>query len=49
MQILRFFEEEYKTVCELIAKRNKEIEESNKNKEAARKNKKVEVAKDDPV
>jgi hypothetical protein len=32
VQILKFFEDEYKTVCELIQKRNKEIEEGNKNK-----------------
>lgn len=40
VQILKFFENEYKVVCDNIAKRNKEAEESNKNKEIARKNKK---------
>jgi hypothetical protein len=40
VQILKFFEDEYKVVCDLIEKKNKEVEESNKSKELARKNKK---------
>lgn len=36
-QIQKFFEDEYRSVCDLIAKRNKEIEERNKD---PRKNKK---------
>jgi uncharacterized protein YdaU (DUF1376 family) len=48
-QITQFFEDEYRAVCGLIVKRNKEIEEANKNKEAARKNKKGEIVRDDPL